>query len=160
MTDWFFLLLINCYDFQKVQEKIIIDNTFVFIEYLRVMVMDTYFQTIQRCAFLYPIQPLKQQLFLICHSITITSSVIDCSDDRSKVMHIIVHYQIIKFKLQSAYSRVNFCGTSVCGDPFWWELLQFLGIAGKIPKISCHTAQSVQDFVTSKSHSKMFIMQE
>ena len=53
-----FLLLINCYDFQKVQETIIIDNTFVFIEYLRVTVMDTYFQTIQRCT--YPIQPLKQ----------------------------------------------------------------------------------------------------
>ena len=45
-TDWFFLLLINCCDFQKVQEKIIIDNTFVFIEYLRVTVNDTYFQTI------------------------------------------------------------------------------------------------------------------
>ena len=57
-TDWFFLLLINCYHFQKVQEKIIIDNTFVFIEYLRVMVMDTYFQIIQRCAYL--IQSLKQ----------------------------------------------------------------------------------------------------
>ena len=25
---------------------------------------------------------------------------------------------IIKFKLQSAYSRVNFCGTNVCGNPF------------------------------------------
>ena len=122
-TDWFFLLLINCCDFQRVQEKIIIDNTFVFIEYLRVMVNDTYFQTINDVLTIHSVLS-----WCLPYTTIKTIAFLNLSFDYHNIFghwlfwwsieSDLILSSIIKFELQSAYSRVNFCGTNVCGNPF------------------------------------------